>query len=705
MLSASYLGYVTYTQSIEAANIGTIVLKQEAKELDNVVISASRSPYKMTGTTLVADVQKSILKDVGTSIDVLKQLPLVSLKNGVIKVFGKENTLIYIDNREVRNNEELQNLAAANIKKIDIITTPGARYPASVDAVIKISTLKPGEGLSGRMYTKVQKSKDWSESVFARLSYAKNNFVVLADYSLQDSRNIQDQQTSISIDGISKNLTNSTNRLRLNNKTHNFSLASEYIITENHRIGARYNQSFLKDSHYDISGTIENFSNDNKTAEYTQLSEYQPEGSSSNVNLFYSGKALGWNIDFNTDYLFGYTGTLAKYDNTEQMSRVHSIVNSDSENSYRLGAVKLELSRQIGQSLLSLGADYVKTFNNSSYENDNMDLQTDLPKTTTDNLQDLYALFLDYQTSLLDFNLNAGLRYEYVNQRYFMNDIKNEEQSRIDNSFFPTLSLSRALFDEKVMMSLSYGTSIQRPSYYQLRGDIQYNSPYSYEAGNPLLRNTYISDVSYMASYSTVSLMASYKWFRDMTVFTIEQYEDKPVTMSSFANVDGYKTFSLAAMWNPTFFGVWSPQMEAGVEKPFLTIAEGNVHKTYNSPQYYIGLNNVLNLPQNYRIVVQGRCWSAYHAGLSYEKASMYLNAYAQKSFFNRALFVTIGAEDIFDTFNENGTMAHKNVYLEKLADADNRNVFIAFTYYLHNTKAYSGKGTRNSEKYRLNTL
>lgn len=403
--------------------------------------------------------------------------------------------------------------------------------------------------------------------------------------------------------------------------------------------------------------------------------------------------------------MFGHTKTFASYDNTESINNKHYIVNSNSKNNYRLGAIKLELSRKIKNSTILFGTEYVKTRNQSFYSNDNRDLQSNLPQTSTLSKQDLFALFLNYKYNIYHFDVEMGLRFEFINQRYYINERQQEDQTKKYSNIFPTLVISRSFFDEKINMSLSYRRVVNRPSYYQLRGDIQYNSPYSYEVGNPLLKNTYIDDINYTVSYSNLNFMASYKSYHNKTLFTIDQYENKAITMSGFTNVDGLKKISIASVWDPTFFKVWNPEVEIGFEKQFLKLRNKSVANTYNRPYFYVSLYNILKLPLNYSFVVQAKYWTSYNSGVSYEYSGMFVDAFIQKYFMNKKMVIKIGAENIFNTSKEEWEMMYNSINFKKRAYNDNRFIYLSFTYNFHNTKKYAGKGTRNSEQRRLNTL
>lgn len=310
---------------------------------------------------------------------------------------------------------------------------------------------------------------------------------------------------------------------------------------------------------------------------------------------------------------------------------------------------------------------------------------------------------LNYGLTIGKLNLQAGLRYEWVDQNYDINGEKQEDQCKTYSNLFPSVSVSN-MFGDKLSMTLSYRRTVNRPSYYQLRGDVQYNSPFSYEAGNPLLKNTYVDNLSYTASYSNLSVFFTYKIYHDRVLFAINQFEDKPITMSTFTNIDDFKKLSLSAVWSPTFFKIWSPRMEAGVEKQFLKVEDGE-SRSYNHPYCYVGLYNVLNLPSNISFVVDAKYWSFYHSDLSYCKEAMYVSASVQKPFFKGAMVLRLGAENIFNTNNEKWTMSYKNIDYMKKAHADNRFAYISLVYSIHNAKRYTGKGARSSEQNRLNRL
>ena len=89
----------------------------------------------------------SVLEKAGTMENLLDRIPNVSAQNGSIKVFGRGERVIYINGRQMRDKSELDRLHSDNIKSVEVITNPGARYAASTKAVIRITTRRyQGEG-------------------------------------------------------------------------------------------------------------------------------------------------------------------------------------------------------------------------------------------------------------------------------------------------------------------------------------------------------------------------------------------------------------------------------------------------------------------------------------------------------------------------------------------------------------------------------
>ncbi|MFV0520942.1 MAG: hypothetical protein ACK5MI_00730 [Mangrovibacterium sp.] len=86
-----------------------------------------RQTYAVKNGNLVAQVKGTELENLQSFYDVVEQLSLVNVQDEKINVLGKGESLIFIDGRQVRDKNELQQVLAGNIKNIQVIITPGAQ--------------------------------------------------------------------------------------------------------------------------------------------------------------------------------------------------------------------------------------------------------------------------------------------------------------------------------------------------------------------------------------------------------------------------------------------------------------------------------------------------------------------------------------------------------------------------------------------------
>ena len=143
----SYVGYKTIYKICSQSEVGVIRLQVDNYALKGVTVKGNVPQYQMGSEGLVTNVENTILSKLGTGEDVLTHVPGITKKDGYFEVFGKGAPLIYINGRLMRDVSELDQLKSENIKSVELITNPGAKYDASVKAVVKIRTkAAQGEG-------------------------------------------------------------------------------------------------------------------------------------------------------------------------------------------------------------------------------------------------------------------------------------------------------------------------------------------------------------------------------------------------------------------------------------------------------------------------------------------------------------------------------------------------------------------------------
>ena len=123
---------------------------EETQQLSEVVVKSSLPKTKVKGDAMRTLVNGTILEKAGSCTDVLNRIPqLKAEKDGAVEVFGRGNAEVYINGRKVQDLKELSRIQSDQIRMVDVVQNPGARYAASVKAVVRIMLMKQqGEGWS-----------------------------------------------------------------------------------------------------------------------------------------------------------------------------------------------------------------------------------------------------------------------------------------------------------------------------------------------------------------------------------------------------------------------------------------------------------------------------------------------------------------------------------------------------------------------------
>lgn len=145
-LEVSCVGYerqrVSFNVSSDQPVSLQIDLPLNEKFLNEVTVTASHRIWKRTNSSLVMKVEGTPLADMVSAIDILAYIPGIVVDNSAIKLIGKDNVLILIDNRAVSSFSEVENLSVNSIKTVAIERNAGVRYDSKYKSVLRISTKK-----------------------------------------------------------------------------------------------------------------------------------------------------------------------------------------------------------------------------------------------------------------------------------------------------------------------------------------------------------------------------------------------------------------------------------------------------------------------------------------------------------------------------------------------------------------------------------
>lgn len=329
IIKVTSVGYKTAWKDCTGENAGVIKMVADSKVLGEVVVKSSLPKTILKNGGMTTTIAGSVLEKAGTMEHLLDRIPNVSAQNGNIKVFGRGEPIIYINGRQMRDRSELDRLSSDNIKSVEVIANPGARYAASTKAVIRITTKKIlGDGFGFDATTEGSYDEKKNVGGYARLNlYYRRNGLELGAYaygSKQSSPDEKDLQQMTYLDKI----WNQQDKTRWKNKTETFSsrLNASYQFDDNNSLGASI--SFLRNPKQQTDGKTEGsvLRDEVLTETTTYISSEFGQNSNWSSNVYYVGKVGKLGIDFNTDWFW------SKGNNKNNIDEHYQEVNSEIQN-------------------------------------------------------------------------------------------------------------------------------------------------------------------------------------------------------------------------------------------------------------------------------------------------------------------------------------------------------------------------------------
>lgn len=704
IVQISFLGYKTVYKPINPANIGIVQLVSDTQVLGNVVVKANLPVTRIKGDAMVTGVAGTALEKAGTAEQMLDKIPNVTSKNGEINVFGRGTPEIYVNGRKLLDNSELDRLSAENIKSVEVVNNPGARYGANVTSVIRIITKKAeGEGFGFDNRAMFQYNREWSALEQLNFNYRKNGWDLSGMlygsrmYGWISKKLVQDtylqehwqQKSSTFNDWTSRNF--------------NAQLTVNYTFNENSAFGIRYD--YHKTPYYkSLMETNTNVFSDGVLSENTCSPNIIDKGSEYHqVNAYYNGKIKNWSIGLNLDGYWDKSDKASYLDEKTELAdgsdnnRYVSIFN-DIENT--LYAAKLILSRPVWGGELSFGGEYTYT----SRRNINLNPEGVVSDDNSRIRENMGAAFVEYSRKFGSVQALAGLRYEYNVSDYFEKNIRVDEQSKNFSNLFPTISIATPI--NHLNLQLAYRTDIARPSYWDLRSSMLLINKYTYETGNPLLNPKFTHNLTLGATYRWLQLSVGYNRVEnDILNVTCLYDENNPTIMlMSLANAEAYDKIFASVTLSPTI-GIWKPQWKFQLNKQWFDIQTPQGNLSLNNPMGTIIWNNNLSLPWGFMLDADFMYKSkGDRTNGRFLKPSWRMDLSLQKSLLNDKLNIRLDVTNLFNLHKRDFMMYVSNMQTMHLTEEPNNcTVRLTVRYKFNTTKSkYKGTGAGDSQKSRM---
>ena len=495
-------------------NFGTIELSEDTDKLDEIVIIAEKSTVEIRLDKRIYNVGKDMTVKGGSASDVLDNVPSVDVDvEGNVSLRGNENVRILIDGKPsalvgLSGTDALRQLPADAIERVEVITSPSARYDAEGTAGILNIILRKGlaSGLNGSMNATIGDPKQYR--IASNVNFRTKKFNFFTNLGYRNSSGPGKFLTNLS---IFEN--ESFNSLRIedrdferNRNGYNINVGLEYFLSKNSSITGTY---FYRDSNNQNLSTnnISVFDVDD-ILEYSDL-RIQDEDEIDNTSQI----SLNYTNNFNTS---GHKLTVdVQYSDSEEVESASIDDSLATENNITTEKSKNTL----------IQTDYTLPIGENTqfelgYRGDFQDLNSnflvnripELDFNPSNNLifeQNVNAIYSQLGNKINKFSYLLGLRTEITDVKVRLTNT-NENFDYNYSELFPTINFG---FErtENQSFTLGYSRRLRRPRYWYLNPFESRNSQNIIYKGNPGLIPTFTNsfDLGFLQKIGKLTLNSS----------------------------------------------------------------------------------------------------------------------------------------------------------------------------------------------------
>lgn len=663
--------------------------------LGEVVVRGNRLPYKMTSEGKSTQIHGTLLSKIGTASDVLNSISgIIKTKEG-IEVVNKGVPLIFINNRQVRDMAELDQLKSENIRDVELITSPGVKYDATVNAVIKIRTNHvQGEGFRFDIRSTFSQSENTDLIEQFNWGYRHNHLDVFGMLYYKYENNCWNTGTSLTM--FADTLWNIHFEQRLKEKRHNFTnmIGLNYSFN-NQSVGFQYKLTLRPNAKgvntYNSSISANNSFIDYMSNQVRDVEKYYPEHM---TNFYYKGKLSSIDIDLNVDYLFN-----------KKDEDIHQIENSHYQNSRivtshyhvhnKLLATKLTMGCSMLGGQILFGGEYSYTHRKDQYINYEGYIQSSLSSIQERH----FAPYMEYSHDSFIGKFLAGVRYEIVKYDYNMTNIQIDKNNRKTHDWFPYVSLNSQW--GRFYLQIAYTTKTRRPNYLQLSNNIDYANRYTLQSGNPFLKSEKIHDISLTGIWKKLHFSLGYNNRRNAIIDWSRQY-DSHTALMYYINYHSLKSLSASVSFSPKI-GKWEPRLSLHFRKQRMVLYTSRGIYNMGKPLWQVKFDNIFDLgcgwsaSVNSNMMTKGN-WANYY----WTRNVFNVDINIAKTLLKDKLSIQVKAVDLLRL--KRGALLYTD-FRESLQISwyDSREVSLTIRYKFNPVQSkYKGTGAGSAEKERL---
>ncbi|MBN8694891.1 MAG: TonB-dependent receptor family protein [Bacteroidetes bacterium] len=720
ILKITALGFENHFQVVANSKNDSVLMIEAIQLIMNATLKevevVSKLPlFERDGEKVKVNVENSALSNLGSVLDVLRKTPTVMVNStDNVSVFGKGHAIIYVDGQQISSSDVLKTIASTELKEIEIISNPSAKYDASGRAVINIVTKKNNlEGYNGNLIQNILHGKYLFTYSGLRFNYKHKKWSTFVSYGFPHGKGWSSDEYYRNLKSNDSTITEMKNKIyTINNQvnSHYYRAGVSYAIDSTSSIGIQYNGFYaLNKNEAENNNEILKNSIPQLTIETYTLS--QPKLINNTANVNYTRTLDTLKSEWTTAFQYGHF-TSRNFDEITQKTIFVGTTDQQLKRNNGLNEIQLftgqtDLIKAFNKKWkLESGIKDSYIINESAIDFENYSIAGEWISDPAyfngyKYSENVLAGYTQLRYSYKKLNMRAGLRAEHTTSNGFSKITNQQVINREYTNLFPSAFLGYD-FTKDLNTSITYSSRIARPSFQDMDPFINYIDSLSSFRGNPYLVPAYTHSVEASLIYmKEASLTFSYSRTNGAMNLVVDKLDDgTDAFIATTKNLDYSETYS-AGITIPYELSWWTTYNYFGyMENVFTYNSRGKVIQN-RKPMFYMYLYDEFRFKKYFSMEITFEYTSAGVDGIFTFEPFYNLSANIKKTFFNDKLTCRFIANDILTTAFNRGSSNVEGYDVNYISRENTHFFLLSLNYRFGKLKSSNYKDkTVNQEEY-----
>jgi len=652
-------------------DMGTLVIEDEMTGLGEVTVQSTRPEIIIEADKTIVNVEGTVMAEGSNVLDVIGRAPGIYVdQDGIINLNGRAGVVVMINDRQTYMSATdlanfLRAMPADNVKSLEVINNPSARFDAEGSAGVINIVLKKNDvdGVFGNIQGGGQYNGLWAPIGGVALNVKKGKWTTNANLNYNEYAIFNDLEIDRNF-VLPEGLSNFSQNSRITQRDKNlfFSGAANYEFNKNHNLGLNVQASNSNDINFVPSFT--EISSPLATENSFLESENDAAGHSARFfgNIHYEGKldTMGTKITSDIDFTrmnsdseallsnLSYTGQNSEMGTRDQILTLNDMY-------YTIFTAKVDFIKPLknGSTFESgLKGSWVKSDNNLDLSRSREDGEFTPDPSSNQFIyhENVLAAYASYKGKFSDkLSFQAGLRGEYSDiegNSVTLNQINSQNYFNLFPSAFVQHQVS-----ENYQIVYTANRRITRPNYRLLNPFVNYIDPLTTEQGNPNLMPQYSNnfEMNHVVK-GMYQFTIGYAETQDAFMQVFIQNQEARTTTTFTDNFDKTQNANVRAIVPVTIKKWWETSNMVQVNYNRFKSQIGDDLLDNSQTSFMVRSQHNFILPKGFKLEVMGMYLGPQIWGQGFIEGFGWVDAGVTKTILKDKLTIAVNGTDLFRT-------------------------------------------------------